>query len=155
MRFQPFQANQMKLVTAISDELSRQVPDLPFDSTLFNKIVEAANMICEECKRERIYATSKMTPAEWLASDDVGLSSRYMLTVLTGSNCEPNGPVPSDADDLGRCIRMVQACQLSDEITRLYTMGNQWRRIAENWEMLCKQYQANKAESIYTFLNFK
>ena len=50
MRFQPFQANQMKLVTAISDELSRQVPDLPFDSTLFNKIVEAANMICEECK---------------------------------------------------------------------------------------------------------
>ena len=102
-----------------------------------------------------ISASSKMTPAEWLASDDVGISSRYMLTVLTGSNFEPNGPVPSDADDLGRCIRMVQACQLSDEIPRLYAMGNQWRQIAENWEMLCKQYHENKAESIYTFLNFK
>lgn len=155
MNFQPFQVDQMRLVTAISNELSRQAPDLPFDSTLFNKVIDAANLICEECKRERVYATSFMTPEEWLASDDVGESSRYMHSVLIGASAKPDGPIPSNFDDLGRCIRMVKACQLSKEIPRLYSMGNRWRRIAENWERLCDMYQANKSDSIYTFLNYK
>jgi hypothetical protein len=109
---------------------------------LFNKIVEAANSIVAECKRERVYATSKMTPSEWLSSDDVGLSSEYMITVLAelGSPA-PDGYSPRDADDLGRCIRMVESCNLESEIPRLFDMGKQWKRIAENWQYLKSLYK--------------
>jgi hypothetical protein len=155
MSFKPFQADYIGLVTAISKELTRQVPNLQFDPVLYTRLIDAANLICDECRRERVYATSYMTPEQWLGSDDVGPSSGYMLSVLIGASSEPDGPIPSDPDELGRCIRMIKACKLSHEIPRLYSMGNRWRRIAENWERLCDMYQANKYESIYTFLNYK
>ena len=63
----------MALVSAISNELTTQQPSLPFDTVLYNKIIEAANLIVDECRRERIYATSSMTPEEWLESDEVKL----------------------------------------------------------------------------------
>lgn len=154
MSFKIFNVDQMSLVNAISEELSRQNPKLPFDSELYNKIIEAANSIKEECNRERVYATSGMTPKEWLASDDVGLSSRYMITVLANLGFPmPYGDLPSDIDDLGRCIRMVDACNLESEIPRLLEMGDDWKRIAENWDKLKSLYNDGKNEEIYEFLN--
>lgn len=154
MPFKPFNVDQIALVSAISAELSSQNPELPFEVALFNKIVEAANSIVAECKRERVYATSKMTPSEWLSSDDVGLSSEYMITVLAelGSPA-PDGYSPRDADDLGRCIRMVESCNLESEIPRLLDMGKQWKRIAENWAHLKSLYKNSEFEEIYNFLH--
>ena len=59
MPFKPFNVDQMALVSAISAELSSQNPELPFESALFNKIVEAANSIVAECKRERCMRQAK------------------------------------------------------------------------------------------------
>lgn len=156
MTFKTFEVDQTALVSAISNELSNQNPDLPFESTLFNKIIEAANIVVNECKRERTYSTSGMTPNEWLTSDDVGLSSQYMITVLANLGCPiPNGDTPSDAGDLGRCIRMVEACSLESEIPRLFEMGDSWKRIAENWSNLKALYKNEKFEDIYTFLQHR
>ena len=143
----------MALVSAISNELTTQQPSLPFDTVLYNKIIEAANLIVDECRRERIYATSSMTPEEWLESDDVGLSSRYMITVLAKLGTPlPDGDAPRDADDLGRCIRMVEACNLESEVPRMSEMGKKWKLIAENWCELKTLYKTDKLEEIYKFL---
>lgn len=153
MAFQAFQVNQMDLVNAISNELTKQNPELPFETSLYNKIIEAANMVVAECSRERVYSREGMTPAEWLASDDVGLSSRYMLTVMESlGHPLPNGDTPRDADDLGRCIRMVRACGLEDKVPLMLEMGQQWKRIAQNWEHLVKLHEQEQYSDIYAFL---
>lgn len=153
MTFNTFKVDQIALVAAMSNELTNQNPKLPFESALYNKIIEAANMIVDECNRERVYSTSGMTPSEWLSSDDVGLSSRYMITVLANiGHPMADGDTPSDADDLGRCIRMVEACTLEAEIPRLFEMGDNWKRIAENWEKLKVLYDTEQFKEIYSFL---
>ena len=153
MAFQAFHVNQMDLVNAISNEITKQNPELPFEPSLYNKIIEAANMVVAECGRERVYSRKGMTPAEWLASDDVGLSSSYMITVLTSiGHPSPNGDAPRDADDLGRCIRMVKACGLEDKVSLMLDMGQQWKRIAKNWEHLVKLYEQEQYSEIYAFL---
>ncbi|MBO1916633.1 hypothetical protein J4727_18635 [Providencia rettgeri] len=45
--------------------------------------------------------------AAWLASDDVGASSKYMASVLSGHLCSTS--LPWDGADLGRCIRLLEA----------------------------------------------
>lgn len=156
MSFKTFDVDQMALVSAISGELTNQNPNLPFEPALFNKIIEAANMIVDECKRERVYSTPGMTPQQWLNSDDVGLSSRYMITVLAElGHPMPDGETPRDADDLGRCIRMVEACNLESHIPKLLVMGNKWKLIAEHWAELKRLYSAEQFEEIYKFLQFE
>ncbi|OUV22128.1 MAG: hypothetical protein CBC55_04875 [Gammaproteobacteria bacterium TMED95] len=156
MSFESFNVDQMALVTAITGELSKQNPSLPFEPALFNKIVEAANMIVEECRRERTFAEVKMTPQEWLVSDDVGESSQYMLTVLADiGRPMPNGETPRDVDDLARCIRMVTACGLESKIPKLRVMGDRWNRIAEYWDELKALYAAKKHDEICDFLLFR
>jgi len=154
MNFKTFNVDQMALVSAISNELTNQNPNLPFEAALYNKVIEAANLVVNECKRERIYSTSGMTPQQWLDSDDVGISSRYMITVLANLGFPvPDGDTPRDMADLGRCIRMVEACDLESEISRLFKMGDKWKLIAENWGQLKSLYNAEKSEEIYNFLN--
>lgn len=156
MSFKAFDVDRMALVTAITEELSKQNPSIPFESALYNKICEAANLIADECRRERTYATKKMTPQEWLMSDDVGESSKYMLTVLANiGHPMPDGETPRDTDDLGRCIRMVKACGLESEISKLRAMGDKWARIAEYWEELKALYTADNHAEIYDFLLFE
>jgi hypothetical protein len=152
MDFKTYQPDQMSLVTAITSELSKQNPELRMDSALFNKVIEAANLVCDECARERVYAVTPMTPDEWLKSDDVGESSKYMLTVLANLGLPaPNGPTPRDAEDLGRCIRMMKACGLSDQIDKMKEMGEKWARIANWWGQLNEWYADEKWETIYGY----
>lgn len=139
--------DQMALFSAISKELTRQHPDMPVISSVFNKCIEAANLICEECERERVMARKGMSLIEWFNCDDTGLSSRYMAWVID-SGIPPQIPVqdyeyPRDADDLGRCIRMVRACELENHVFLLRTAGHEWRQIANDWQKLVAWYDQN------------
>jgi hypothetical protein len=154
MGFKPYTPNQIGLITAISQELIHQNPNGQVDPHLYNKIIEAANIVCEACKRERVYANKPMTPSEWLECDDVGESSKYMLTVLANLGFPPeNGPTPRDSNDLGRCIRMLECCGLTDQVVKMSDMGVKWSRLAGGWEQLTKWYQDNECEAIYEFLS--
>ena len=152
MEFKTFNVDQIALISAIFKELSRQNPGLPLEPALYNKVIESADLIVDECKRERVYSRQGMTPKEWLESDDVVVSSRYMITVLADlGHPQPDGDTPRDAADLGRCIRMVEACDLESEIPRLLYMGDKWQKIAENWQALKALYKSEKSEEIYNF----
>lgn len=154
MGYKPFSPDQMGLITAIQGELNRQNPSSSFDARLYNTIIEAANLISNECCRERITANKGMSPAEWLASDDVGQSSKYMLTVLAKVGIPaPDGPTPLDADDLGRCIRMVNACGFESRVKMMSQMGNSWKSIANNWTQLVSWYDKSQWDTIYKFLS--
>ncbi|MCY9870390.1 hypothetical protein [Vibrio barjaei] len=152
MSYKPFRPNQMELMSAILAELKRQKPEYNPDVPVMNKAIEAANLMCNECSRERVYADKPMTPEEWLISDDVGVSSKYMLSVLIGRAFSDDGPTPRDAADLGRCIRMVTSCALENKIEALFEAGPKWTTIAEHWHELVELYNQEKYESIYDFL---
>jgi|TARA_B110000211_G_scaffold207660_1_gene243635 hypothetical protein len=154
MSFKPVHIRQMELVTAISNELSRQVPDLPFDVGVYNTIITAANLVIDECKRERVLANKPMTPTEWLASDDVGMSSRYLLSLLTDEALfKAEYAVPHDADDLGRCIRMVEVCHLQESLQKLEKQECKWKEIGERWWDLVELYTDKDYKQIYDFLS--
>ncbi|WP_288985817.1 hypothetical protein [uncultured Pseudoalteromonas sp.] len=142
-----YQIDQMALFSAISKELTRQHPDMPVISSVFNKCIEAANLICDECEREQIMARKGMSLLEWFNCDDTGLSSRYMARVIDGSTPHQilirEYEYPRDADDLGRCIRMVRACGLENHVFLLLTTGHEWHQIANDWEKLVTWYDQN------------
>lgn len=150
-KFKPFHPSQPGLVSAILKNLSGK----SCDAALMNKIIEAANLVCEECARERVYAVKPMSTAEWLACDDVGQSSKYMLQFISDTkNLAPeNGPVPRDADDLGRCIRMLEFTGLISDIDKIKEASSEWALIAENWTVLTQLYNNGDGEQIYAFLS--
>ncbi|MBB1452343.1 hypothetical protein H5159_14955 [Pseudoalteromonas sp. SG43-1] len=148
--------DQMSLISAINTELTRQHPEMPLISSVFNKCIEAANLICEECEREKVMATERMSLSEWFNCDDTGLSSCFMAYVID-SGIPPQIPVqeyayPRDADDLGRCIRMVRACELENQLFLLRTAGHEWSLISNQWDNLTSLYDQKQWEAINTFL---
>ncbi|WP_407330572.1 hypothetical protein [Enterovibrio sp. 27052020O] len=152
--YQTFRPSQPSLVAAIMSFLGDEKPSGGVDVALMNKVIEAANLVCEECARERVYADKPMTPKEWLASDDTGQSSKYMLSVLAELGCPAeDGPTPRDAADFGRCLRMVRVCGFESDVSKMREYGDNWQRIADNWGQLVAWYDADNNRDIYGFLH--
>lgn len=151
----PISINQMSLVNAINEELSRQCPGLPFCPSIFNTVINAANLVVEECARKPVKATSGMTIAQWFNCDDTGESSKYMASVLdAGSTRLPiqTYAFPYDIDDFGRCLRMVEATGSEDKVYLMLGTGKEWRFIATIWERMAALYKAGKYPELYELL---
>lgn len=144
-----YKLNQMTLVTDIMDALARQVPGLPAEPRLMNCVISAANSICEEFAKPIVKASAGMGLTDWLASDDVGMSSKFMASILTGQ-FSAEFAIPHDPDDLGRCIRMIQAIpELKGTIHLMCSHGTMWTAVANNWERWSEMYQAERWENLY------
>lgn len=132
--------NQIALITAITEELNRQIPGLPADGRM-NVIIKAANNICAEYSRELVFASPGMGLEKWLDSDDTGKSSLYMAWCLSGGQFgywqhrrQPEADYPRDPADLGRCIRLIEAVPaFSGKITEMSKHGYEWQAVARNW----------------------
>ena len=68
-----YRFNQIKIITAITEELNRQHPGLPADERM-NTIIKAANEICAEYAREPVAASRGMGLTAWLGGDDTGFT---------------------------------------------------------------------------------
>lgn len=134
--------NQIELISAISDELCRQVPGLTAEPRLFNSIIAAANLIVAEFAKPIVKASDGMGLMAWLASDDVGMSSKYMAWVLSGKAFpQPENYYPRDPDDLGRCIRLVRAVpDLAERVPMMAQHGKEWATVATNWDRWVAMY---------------
>ena len=144
------QINQIALISAISKELCRQVPGLTVDHR-YNTIIQAANLIVKEFARKQVVGLKGVGLNAWLASDDVGASSRYMAAMLTGS-CSAEHAYPRDVDDFGRCVRMIEAVYQEGAKVPLDPMlncGPHWTMVTTNWlswEMMYKAEQLTELQ---------
>ncbi|MEZ8292414.1 hypothetical protein AB6D11_01025 [Vibrio splendidus] len=147
--------SQIQLISAITKEMKSQNPDINIDLPMYNVILSAANLVCDESARERVYATMPMTRQEWLESDDTGLSSKFLCGVITGPEglLHSDGPLPCDFADLGRCVRMVRALGGHEYLHRLSQCEPGWVRIGEHWSIIEAWYDERKAEAVYDFLH--
>lgn len=129
-----YHLNQMTLVTDIMDALARQIPGLPAEPRLMNCVIAAADTICAEFAKPLVKASTGMGLTAWLASDDVGMSSKFMASVLSGK-FQAEFAIPYDPDDFGRCVRMIQAVpELEPLIGEMRKHGPMWTAVADKWE---------------------
>lgn len=152
----PISIDQMSLVNAINQELSRQYPDMPFCPSIFNTAIKAANLVVEECARVPVKVREGMSISEWFECDDTGTSSKYMAYVIDGGTTRlpiQGYSYPHDADDFGRCLRMVRALGFEKKVFLMLTTGHEWREIASHWDELVAHYDNENWEELYSFLS--
>ncbi|WP_272516888.1 hypothetical protein [Providencia sp. PROV209] len=143
------QINQIGLISAISTELENQISGIPAEPRYMNAIINAANLICDEFKKPLVKASEGMGLTAWLASDDVGASSKYMASVLSGQFSAPHH-YPWDGADLGRCIRLLEAVpKLASQLHEMKACSPQWSAVIDNWDKWKELYEAGEGKELY------
>lgn len=135
--------DQMSLVIAINQAISDQLGDFQSEPRLMNAVFSAASSICDEFARESVMATPNMGLAAWFASDDVGQSSKFMATCLSGG-ASSEFAEPYDVADFARCVRMVNAApELKSGIPTMAIYSPVWEMISSNWDRWCRLLEAD------------
>lgn len=143
------QLSQIDLIAAISNEVEKQIPGIPAEPRYMNAIIRAANLVCDEFKKPLVKASEGMGLTAWLASDDVGLSSKYMASVLSGQFYASNNH-PRDPADLGRCIRLLIAVpELASQLHEMKACSPQWSAVIDNWDKWKELYEAGEGKELY------
>jgi len=100
----------------------------------------------------------------WLASDDTGASSVYMIQTIhiveNNSECgnlidekNRNNYHPLDADDLGRCFRMIQKFpELKQKISQMSDVSYEWQLTIEHWDEMFDLYD-RYGQDAYELIN--
>lgn len=140
--------DQMSLIVAINNEICRQVPGMHVEPRLFNAVIAAANTLVAEFAKPIVKATPGMGLEAWLDSDDTGASSLYMAWCLSAGQFgywqgreQPEPAYPRDPDDLGRCIRLIEAVpEFGGKITEMAHRGAHWLAVTTNWDRWVKMY---------------
>jgi hypothetical protein len=141
--------SQIDLICAIVKHLERQgIKTLVPRQN--NAIIDAANNIIAACEQYPVMASEGMGLQAWLASDDVGASSRYLASVLGDFVCTYAHPY--DLDDFGRCSRLLVAVpEFRDRIEEMRDKSRQWAALLDLWldiEALMKAEKYQEANKI-------
>jgi hypothetical protein len=135
--------NQTELCGAIFQHLADQgIEEL--EPRCINAVIKAADAIKAECERESVKATAGMGLMEWLASDDTGLSSKFMAHVLCGRPkvCDETR-FPWDPSDFGRCHRFLEAVPNAREsLDAMRQHGPVWAAYVDHWQEMTDLYLA-------------
>ena len=127
--------SQIDLITAIVKHLEKRGVK-EFVPRQYNAIISAANLIVEECAKPPVRSSPGMGIMAWLISDDTGMSSEYMAGELSGQFSRPYAH-PYDADDFGRCSRLLVAVpELRERLDQMRLKSAEWSRLVYCWEQV-------------------
>lgn len=144
-----YKIDSIKLMAAITAELNRQHPGIPADNRI-NIVIQAANMVAKEYGRQVRSPYKGMNLNDWLECDDVGASSKYMASVMSGAFNAPHA-YPRDPDDFGRCIRLVDSVvMLGLPVSTMAGHGPEWAAVAKNWDAWSELYISEQYAELYS-----
>lgn len=98
-----------------------------------------------------------MTLNEWILFGDVGLSSKTMWAVVTGTVNDRNikkfcANIPCDKSDFGRCYALWKECNLTDsDLNKIKDIFPIWKPFIDNWYELVRMYESN--EKMYKYMS--
>ena len=98
-----------------------------------------------------------MTLNEWIVFGDVGMSSKTMWAVVTGTLNVENikkfrVEIPYDKDDFSRCYTLWKECGLSDsDLIKIKETCPIWKPFIDNWHELVRLYETN--EKMYEYMS--
>jgi hypothetical protein len=109
-------------------------------------IAKAGAMIAEELAKPHVPAEANSGIKKWLASDETGLSSRYMARVFSPElvPLEKNGfrgvVAPADPADFCRCVGLLRAVPAYREMLPTLAEGHGpvWAGLVAAWDELEK-----------------
>lgn len=87
-----------------------------------------------------------MTPIEWLLSGDTGVSSKTILSAMTGEKMIGGfGPdIPGDFGDFGRCYRLLKNFpEWRRDIKRVADTYPKWGPLVREWDKLESAYESD------------
>lgn len=149
-----YKLDQIALISAITQEMNKQFTGIPADERI-NTVIKAVNSICDEYGREPVLAEFNIGLNAWLASDDTGLSSRYMASILSGSFTATNN-YPRDPDDLGRCIRLtISVPEYANLVHLMQASGPHWATVVHNWDHWLELFDAKEFSKLYSDMKEK
>jgi hypothetical protein len=80
-----------------------------------------------------------MAVINWLAGDDRGLSSENIACHMVGLHERVSGFTPSDPDDLGRCLRLLERFpEWKSHIGEMTQYGKEWAALVPHWDELAQ-----------------
>lgn len=88
-------------------------------------------------------------PERWLRGYDTGTSSLTIYEAMTGTKSGGGGSAPLDADDFGRCYRLLKI--MPEWRTRLKEVSDKhpaWRPIVARWDELEQAYEGKQYERV-------
>jgi len=89
---------------------------------------------------------------QWIASGDVGASSRTMWNCLIG-NKDFVINTPFDPSDFGRCYRLLEFVpEWKSEIYKLKSLSKNWSVLVDNWDELTRMYESKSGGDMYKFM---
>lgn len=85
-----------------------------------------------------------MTPMDWILGGDTGVSSKTIFAVMVGRRMDgallPN--VPFDADDFGRCYRLLKAFpEWRERLPEVAERHPEWSALVGAWAELEAMYE--------------
>jgi hypothetical protein len=85
-----------------------------------------------------------MTPNEWIANGQVGISSKTIWCVMMGVSCgRPD--IPYDPDDFSRCYKLLELFPgwkgRMQEVADKYP---KWIPLVKNWDYMTELYEMEK-----------
>ena len=125
----------------------------PANPRQLNAIIRACDSILAEFARPEAKSVAGMGYEAWKASDDTGMSSKYLAYILSGDWTSAEGrdrktlSYPHDPDDFGRCYRMLRACpefkisSAADMVVRTEQMEKPWPQLGAAWPELEALYE--------------
>lgn len=124
--------SQIELVSAITRHLD-SVGVKTMIPRQINAVIDAANLIIAQFAIPERKAEPGIGLDAWMMTDDTGVSSEFMASVLSGRFMRRYGH-PHDANDFGRCVRLLEACpELRAELDVLEEASPEWYALATRW----------------------
>jgi len=133
---------QIELFAAITKMLEKQFAVKACSSRQLNAILEATNTIVAALGKEDITAKAGSGLAAWLASDDTGLSSKFMAWKLCQGAPMARYAHPHDPDDFGRCYRFLESVpEVKERLGMMSVESDDWAALVDNWVELVILYE--------------
>jgi len=104
---------------------------------------------------------NKQALINWIATGEVGTSSKTMWAALTGAvtggNKGNNFDVPHDPADFRRCLNFIDYCSVTtDDLQKVKEVFHWWAPQIDNWPRLVELWEeespAGMAPKLYDFL---
>ena len=94
-----------------------------------------------------------MTPTQWLLSNDTGISSETICTVMLGEE-HSHPDYPHDPSDFGRCYRLLSHFpEWKDRLQEVADRYPIWGPLVSEWDELTELYleelPSNRAPKLY------
>ena len=145
--------SQIQLISDIQEMLGQKYPELKLNTRQFNAVMQASTLLSNELNKKTQHAGEGAGLVAWLASDDVGMSSRYMAHVLAPIDGEGEYAHPLDPSDFQRCRKLLVAVpELKERLPLMAKKSKVWAGLLEDWNEICDLIDNENRKEAYELI---